>query len=68
MVMSKEELPLANSDDEKSGLPGDTGGSATFSINHDFARRFEHNQRRAELHRCLLMLIRFVPTEANAQQ
>lgn len=50
--------------DEDSGASGDSGGVAVnghddslpkftgFSINEDFARRFEHNKKRAELHRC----------------
>ena len=30
------------------------GENGHFTVNKEFARRFEHNQKRAELHRCKL--------------
>jgi hypothetical protein len=29
-------------------------GEGSFKINEEYARRFEHNHKRAELHRCML--------------
>jgi protein KRI1 len=40
-----------NSDSDNSGGVKLNGQSASLSINEEYARRFEHNQKRAELHR-----------------
>ena len=29
-----------------------------FRVNEEYARRFEHNQRRAEIHRCMFLQLR----------
>ena len=51
-------------DDDSDGAPSDASGgvaltlanghdtSGHFKINEQYARRFEHNQKRVELHRC----------------
>ncbi len=39
---------LDNTDDEESDV--ETG--AGFKVNEEYARRFEHNKKRAEQHRC----------------
>jgi protein KRI1 len=40
----------SSSDDESSG--GAELEESGFKINEEYARRFEHNKKRAELHRC----------------
>ena len=30
-----------------------------FTVNHEFAQRFEHNKKREELHRCMVTSIQF---------
>lgn len=62
----RKRIKLLSSDNESSDsetLFGDTGGVALnthdietvepcFTVNVEYAKRFEHNQKRAELHRC----------------
>jgi protein KRI1 len=49
--------PLVDSDSESGSEDESEGGGALleehgFKINEDYAKRFEHNKKREELHRC----------------
>lgn len=43
---------LQDDDDSHS----DSDGEETLNINPEYAKRFEHNKKRAELHQCMLLL------------
>ena len=63
---AKDLLPVDDTDESGSSSP--TGGVSVgtvavngvdggFTVNQEFAKRFEHNKKREELHRCTLRLI-----------
>ena len=63
----QKRMRLLSEDDDESDSNNSSGGVAIFhkshgedelesadlKINEEYARRFEHNQRRAEIHRCM---------------
>jgi protein KRI1 len=48
--MTKDLLDSDSSGDESGGVP--LTDETYFKINEDYARRFAHNKKREELHRC----------------
>lgn len=49
-------LDDSDSDSDDGGVQLDKGG---FKVNEEYARRFEHNKKREEQHRCKLASINF---------
>ena len=61
-LLSDEDSDHSSSSDTSGGIPvkqsSGINGSLGFKINEEYARRFEHNQRRTELHRRMLQALR----------
>jgi hypothetical protein len=48
---SVKKIKILQDDDDSAS---DSNGEETLQINSEYARRFEHNKKRAELHQCRL--------------
>jgi hypothetical protein len=48
---SVKKIKILHDDDESAG---DSDDEETLNINPEYAKRFEHNKKRAELHQCML--------------
>lgn len=52
LLLDDDSSSDSNSSDVSGGVA--LNGHSGFKVNEDYARRFEHSQKRAELHRCEL--------------
>jgi hypothetical protein len=52
-LLSDSDRDSESSSDESGGIALNAGQEPLFKINEEYARRFEHNHKRAELHRCM---------------
>jgi len=65
----QEKVPnLLSSSEDESDFGGASLEEQSFKINEEYARRFEHNKKREELHRCMSQgfSLRCAPTNFNS--